>query len=426
MMREDWIEVELGDVCGIHDTLRRPINSKERNSRIEGKNKSELFPYYGATGQVGYIDGYLTDGEFVLIGEDGAPFFDYTKDIAYLIKGKTWVNNHAHILLSHFNNKFLLHYLNQFNFYGFVSGTTRLKLTQNSLKQIPVHVAPLPEQRAIAAKIEQLFSELDNGIANLKTAKSKLEIYRFCVLNLAIVNSPLQKIANVVDGLSQGWSPKCREESSKDINEWAVIKTSAIQSGNFIEEENKILPDNLTPREQHEIKVDDILITRAGPRVRVGICCLVRKTRSRLINCDKVYRLRVKNEIILPTYFEYLMNSLTYVHKIEEIKTGGNDSGLNLTQVRYLNIEIPIPPIEEQKQIVQEIETRLSVCDKLNESIDQSLEKAQALRQSILKKAFEGKLLSEDELQNCRQQPDWEPAAKLLERVKKDSKTKKS
>ncbi|MFM7600155.1 MAG: hypothetical protein ACKO7R_03000 [Pseudanabaena sp.] len=79
----------------------------------------------------------------------------------------------------------------------------------------------------------------------------------------------------------------------------------------------------------------------------------------------------------------------------------------------------PIPSIEEQNQIVQEIETRLSVCDKLNESIDQSLEKAQALRQSILKKAFEGKLLSQDELQTCRQQPDWEPAAKLLERVKK-------
>jgi type I restriction enzyme S subunit len=82
------------------------------------------------------------------------------------------------------------------------------------------------------------------------------------------------------------------------------------------------------------------------------------------------------------------------------------------------NLIIPICSPQEQIQIVQEIETRLSVCDKLNESIDQSLEKAQALRQSILKKAFEGKLLSQDELQNCRQQPDWEPAAKLLERVK--------
>ena len=81
--------------------------------------------------------------------------------------------------------------------------------------------------------------------------------------------------------------------------------------------------------------------------------------------------------------------------------------------------------LTEQKQIVQEIETRLSVCDKLNESIDQSLEKAQALRQSILKKAFEGKLLSEGELQNCRQQPDWEPAAKLLEKIKNNPKSKK-
>ena len=79
---------------------------------------------------------------------------------------------------------------------------------------------------------------------------------------------------------------------------------------------------------------------------------------------------------------------------------------------------IPIPPLIEQKQIVEQIEMKFSVCDKLNEAINQSLEKAQALRQSILKKAFEGKLLSQDELQNCRQQTDWEPAAKLLERVK--------
>ena len=184
-MREDWVDVELEEVCEICDNLRKPINSKERNKRIKGKKNSELYPYYGATGQVGLIDDYLTNGKYVLIGEDGAPFYDFTKNIAYLIKGKTWVNNHAHILLSNFNNKFLLHYLNQFNFHGFVSGTTRLKLTQGSLKKIPVVIAPLPEQRAIVAKIEQLFSKLDNGIANLKTAKDKLEIYRQAVLKKA-------------------------------------------------------------------------------------------------------------------------------------------------------------------------------------------------------------------------------------------------
>ncbi len=410
-MLKDWIEVELGDICDV-------VSGKNQKN-VENPNGK--YPIYGSGGIFGYADDYLCEVGTTIIGRKG------TINSPIYVNQKFWNVDTAFGIspLNNIDSKYIHYLCVGFDFKKLDKSTTIPSLAKRDIVKIKFPLAPLSEQRAIAAKIEQLFSELDNGIANLKAAKSKLEIYRFCVLNLAIVNSHLQKIANVVDGLSQGWSPKCREESSKDINEWAVIKTSAIQSGNFIEEENKILPDNLTPREQHEIKVDDILITRAGPRVRVGICCLVRKTRPKLINCDKVYRLRVKNKIILPTYFEYLMNSLTYIHKIEEIKTGGNDSGLNLTQVRYLNIEIPVPSLAEQNQIVQEIETRLSVCDKLNEAIEQSLEKAQALRQSILKKAFEGKLLSQDEIQTCRQQPDWEPAAKLLERVKKDSKPKK-
>ena len=79
----------------IWDTLRKPINAKERQNRIEGKAASELYPYYEATGQVGYIDGYISDGEYVLLGEDGAPFLNPTATKAYLIHGKAWVNNHA-------------------------------------------------------------------------------------------------------------------------------------------------------------------------------------------------------------------------------------------------------------------------------------------------------------------------------------------
>jgi type I restriction enzyme S subunit len=127
----------------------------------------------------------LTDGEFVLIGEDAAPFLDYTKDVAYQISGKTWVNNHAHILKSKFNDEFLRHYLNNFNYKDYVSGTTRLKLTQGRLKQIPLKIPPLPEQRAIVAKIEELFSDLDQGIADLKKAQDQLKVYRQAVLKKA-------------------------------------------------------------------------------------------------------------------------------------------------------------------------------------------------------------------------------------------------
>lgn len=86
-------------------------------------------------------------------------------------------------------------------------------------------------------------------------------------------------------------------------------------------------------------------------------------------------------------------------------------------------ITLPVCSVKEQTQIVQEIETRLSVCDNAIANIEEGLTKAEALRQSILKKAFAGKLLTGTELQACRNQPDWEPAAKLLERIKDDKKS---
>jgi len=82
---------------------------------------------------------------------------------------------------------------------------------------------------------------------------------------------------------------------------------------------------------------------------------------------------------------------------------------------------IPLLSPSEQQQIVQEIEERLSVCDKMEETIGQSLQKAESLRQSILKKAFAGKLLTKTELEEVRKAPDWEPAEKLLQRIKNEN-----
>ena len=83
-------------------------------------------------------------------------------------------------------------------------------------------------------------------------------------------------------------------------------------------------------------------------------------------------------------------------------------------------IPILLPPLQEQHQIVREIESRLSVCDKVEQNISEALEKSEALRQSILKKAFEGKLLSPAETEACRREADYEPASALLERIRKE------
>lgn len=142
----------------ILDHLRKPINAGERSTRIT--NAKQLYPYYGATGQTGVIDDYLIDGEYVLLGEDGAPFLDKYSEKAYLIEGKAWVNNHAHILKSKTNNRFLMYYLNWFDYKEYVSGTTRLKLNQGMLKRIPFPDIPSIIKDEIVCYIESAFKIL--------------------------------------------------------------------------------------------------------------------------------------------------------------------------------------------------------------------------------------------------------------------------
>ena len=420
---EGWVHANLEDVCDICDNLRKPINSAERLKRVAGKPKNELYPYYGATGLVGYIDGYLTDGEYVLLGEDGAPFLDYTKNIAYLINGKTWVNNHAHILLSYFNNKYLLHFLNQFNYKGYVSGTTRLKLTQSSMKKLPVKVAPLPEQHRIVAKIEELFSSLDKGTENLKTAQAQLKTYRQAVLKWAFEGKLTNE--NLKDGeLPGGWKTyylkdickiaggvtKGRDFKGKQTTYLPYLRVANVQDGYLNLNEIKTIEALPTDLDKYRLRYGDILYTEGGDKDKLGRGTIWRDEIKNCIHQNHIFRARIISNDYDPKYIALFSQTKTakdYFYNNGKQTT--NLASINLTILSSLPVTLP-PTHAEQIRIVSEIETRLSVCDKLEESITQSLLQAEALRQSILKKAFEGKL--------APQNPDDEPASVLLERIR--------
>ncbi len=483
-MREDWVEVELGNVC--------EIVSGKNQKQVENSNGK--YPIYGSGGVFGYADKYLCDPGTTVIGRKGtinSPIFVNQKfwnvDTAFGISPNTFLNK-----------KYIYYFCLGFNFKKLDKSTTIPSLAKRDILKISIPLAPLPEQRAIVAKIEQLFSELDNGIANLKTAKDKLEIYRQAVLKKAFegeltkewrekqtdlpsadellkqikeerqkhYEKQLQKWEQAVvewetngkDGKKPTKPKKIKELPSFTKDEiaelselalyWAWVKIDKIQNHDqyaikagpfgsslkksfYVENGFKIYGQEqviggdwkigdyfINETKFNELKScsvrqDDILISLVGT---VGKVLVLPKNISPGIINPRLIKVSL-NKAYTPTFFKYYFES-AYLKSLYATKSHGATMDIiNLGIIKEL--PFPLLSLQEQTQIVQEIETRLSVCDNAIKNIDEALEKSEALRQSILKKAFEGKLLSDAELQACRKEPDWEPAGKLLERIKK-------
>lgn len=250
---------------------------------------------------------------------------------------------------------------------------------------IPIHKE---HQDLLLRKIEEQYTLINNNIESLELVSKKLNNYRYSVIENCLKLDNWTTIEECIDTFGQGWSPKCINENTIDNDVWAVIKTTAVQPLEFNFSENKILPKTLIPRSQHCIEVDDILITRAGPRKRCGICCLVKETKQKLINCDKVYRIKLKKEKVIPEYFEYVLNSPKFIKEINKCKTGGSDSGVNLTQERFIKIKIPLPSKPEQEIIINLIKEKISICLQMEKIINDIRLQSNSLRISCLQKCL--------------------------------------
>lgn len=474
----EWVTTKLEIVVEILDAMRIPVNNSERQSRIKDKLKSELFPYYGATGEIGKIDGYLFDEELVALGEDGVPFLNNQKNKAYLLRGKTWVNNHAHVLKgwpNGLNNKLLLHYLNQFDYQDYVNGGTRLKLTQANMLKIPIPLPPLAEQKIIVNKLDTLLSQVENTKNCLERIPNILKTFRQSILMAGVsgklteewrFKNPTKPVSLYVEkhnankrGLLKvrgktGWDSVSNLFDLPANWTWienyklAIDESNAICAGPFgtifkakdfrdegipiiflrhvkktgFNQNKPTFMDRDVWKKWHQdysVFGGELLVTKLGDPP--GECCIFPEGKGVAMVTPDVLKMDVDTEVANKEYLKHFFNSPASKKMVSKAAFGATRLRIDMSLFKLF--PIPLPPIEEQTEIVRQIEELFVLADYIEQKANAALECVNNLPQSILAKAFCGELTADWRAANPELIKGGNSAKALLERIKVERKT---
>jgi type I restriction enzyme S subunit len=269
------------------------------------------------------------------------------------------------------------------------AGSVRMNLTYLLLESLKIPIPPPQVQRKIveywkseselvrkklndAKKITDGISSIlttQLGLPSLKSAHSKRAFISFwkdterwgvsqsrelsCKPDLEASHFPIVSLSDVIEDLQNGWSPKC-EARPADCEEWGVLKVGAVSFGQFDEDQNKALPSNLEPKEKYEVKIGDLIISRANISQYVGACALVEQVRPRLMLCDKLFRVIFKSKSpIMPKYLDEILRIPHLRWQIENNLTGASPTMKNISKPALMALRFPNPPIEVQEKIVE-------------------------------------------------------------------------
>ena len=242
-------------------------------------------------------------------------------------------------------------------------------------------VIPVPsvdEQRRIVFRIEEMFSELDNSVSTLQKTKEQLAVYRQASITSAYPvmtkenTKKLSEISDITGGITKGRDLK-QAETILDLTEIKEIELKADE------------------KEKYLLKKGDVLYTEGGDRDKLGRGTVWNEEIPDCVHQNHVFRARVDKSIAMPEYVAYWsMGSYARTYFFRKGKQTVNLASINKTVLS--NLELPIPDLATQEKVLAEIESRLSVCDSIEHTVDTALQQAEAMRQSILKQAFEGRL----------------------------------
>lgn len=341
------------------------------------------------------------------------------------------------------------------------SGSTRKRISRGNLAKLQLPLPPLPEQHRIVAKIEELFSDLDAGVEALKKVKAELKRYRQAVLKAAVEGKLTDELRRKqpADYESAGrLLERIRAERAKNGKakllspidksglpelpegwEWTTLDSLSSNIGDADHKMPKALKEGIPYVSTRDFYGRDYIDFEGAKRVsEEDYTYLSRKVKpepgdlllSRYGTVGEVRKISTSREFlasysiatikpVLHEMTDYIVGAIrseVVQTQIKQAVRATAQPDLGLAYIRHLMI--PLAPLTEQRQIVSEVERRLTAADQVGKTVEASLKQAERLRQSILKRAFEGKLVAQD--------PSDEPAEKLLERIKQERANKNS
>lgn len=216
----------------------------------------------------------------------------------------------------------------------------------------------------------------------------------------------LIKAKYLISEFEQGWSPQCENAPARNSSEWAVLKVGAVNNGVFQPDENKRLPEHLEGIPELTVRAQDLLVSRANTRDLVGSAAVADQDYDHLMVCDKLYRIRLNEKVCLPSFLAAYLQTEHPRREIEFEATGASSSMLNIGQSVIREMFVPVPPVDEQREILDWIADHWRRCRELEKSAESSIELLRERRSAAISAAVMGKI-------DLRSWNHWTPSAEV-------------
>lgn len=373
-----WNSYKLEQCSDILDHKRIPVNSEERSKELGGT------PYYGANGLQGYINGWIFDEPLILLAEDGGYFDEYmTRPVAYKISGKSWVNNHAHVLKpkAKFEFNFVFYSLEHKNIMPFIKGGTRAKLNQKELREIEITV---PEDKNIQRKISSIISIIDES---LRKTKQLIEKYQQVKIGLmqdlftrgvgsdGKLRPPREHAPELYHETALGWLPiGWRCDTLENVlatvpNNMrsgpfgsALLKSELVEDGiPFLGIDNihieKFVPNykrfvserKFNELNKYAVRPKDVVITIMGT---VGRSAVIPDNIEKALSSKHLWTMTLGADKVIPELICWQLNYASWVKSWFRRETQGGI--MDAIQSKTLKkLKLPFPPIDEQNEILK-------------------------------------------------------------------------